>query len=545
MLADLLKLPLRSAGERGGQTFLEAALAAEASGDLNAARGHLERGLAAQGGKGRDAWLALGRVLMRQADVQKALLCYRRAAEEDPSSLEATLGVGRALRAAGDLEGATSALRRVYAAHAADPAVLRELVSTLIEADHCERALAIATEAAARQPDSFEVLTLLGKARLKVHDAQGALEALQAAGKLRADDAELHDLRGSACQELGRLGEARAAYDRALALQPGMRLARFHRGLLDLLEGNFEQGWEGYALRMPPPGLQDGDPHEWRGTPLGAGTLLVRREQGLGDEIMFASILPELKTRAQRVFVECDIRLRGLFSRSFPEATFFGSLPGGELPHAVTSAGIDATVRAGSLPRLFRRRPADFPRHDGYLKADPRRIDDWRARLDAIGPGLKVGLSWIGGVRQTRRALRSLPLAGLGQLLGTRGAHFVSLQYTQGAAEEAESLRASTGIAIHHWPDAIADYDETAALVCALDLVISVCTSIVHLGGALGRPVWVMAPYSPEWRYGFSGDAMPWYPSVRLFRQPRYGDWPAVIASVSGELRSVASQRVS
>lgn len=540
MLADLLKLPLRSARERDGHAFLEAALAAEARGDLDAARRHLERGLAAQGGEGREAWLALARVLMRQADVQKALLCYRRVAEEDPSSLEASLGLGQALRAAGDLDGAMGVLRRAYAAHAQAPAVLRELVSTLIEADHCERALAIAAEAAARNPDSFEALVLLGKARLKVHEADGALEALQAAEKLRADDAELHDLRGSACQELGRLREARAAYERAVALRPDFRLGRFHRGLLDLTEGEFERGWEGYALRMPPPGVPDDDSGEWHGASLEAGTLLVRREQGLGDEIMFASILPQLLPRARRVFVECDSRLRGLFSRSFPEATFFGSLPGGELPHAVTSAGVDATVRAGSLPRLFRRRPADFPRHDGYLKADPRRIDEWRARLDAIGPGLKVGISWIGGVRQTRRALRSLPLATLGELLGTRGAQFVSLQYTQGAAEEAELLRAATGTAIHHWPEAIADYEETAALVCALDLVISVCTSIVHLGGALGRPVWVMAPYSPEWRYGFSGDAMPWYPSVRIFRQPRHGDWTPVIASVTERLRSLA-----
>src|SRR6185436_8166228 len=152
----------------------------------------------------------------------------------------------------------------------------------------------------------------------------------------------------------------------------------------------------------------------------------------------------------------------------------------------------------------------------GYLKADPQHVARWRERLAALGPGHKVGLSWTGGVPRTRRELRSLSLDQLQPLLAMPGFRFISLQYTAGARDEVEAWRARSGIAVEHWPEAIADYDQTAALVCALDLVVSVCTSLVHLGGALGRPVRVLAPISPEWRYGFAGEAMPWYPSVRV-----------------------------
>jgi len=150
-----------------------------------------------------------------------------------------------------------------------------------------------------------------------------------------------------------------------------------------------------------------------------------------------------------------------------------------------------------------------------------------------MGPGLKIGLSWTGGVRKTRRALRSLALEQLLPLLRVPGARYVSLQYTREAPGELADLRARHGIDIPHWQAAIDDYDETAALAGALDLTISVCTSLVHLCGALGRPVWVLAPIGPEWRYGIAGESMVWYPSVRLFRQTAYAEWGPVVERVA------------
>jgi hypothetical protein len=149
-----------------------------------------------------------------------------------------------------------------------------------------------------------------------------------------------------------------------------------------------------------------------------------------------------------------------------------------------------------------------------------------------------VGISWRGGTARTRRKLRSPTPAALAGLMQTSGVHWVSLQYDATAAE-LRAFGAATGATVHHWPEAIDEYDETAALLCALDLTVSVCTAVIHLGGALGRPVWVMAPYSPEWRYGLYWERMPWYPSVRVLRQASPGAWDGLLQRVKNELAAL------
>ena len=425
------------------------------------------------------------------------------------------------------------------------PGTLRELFESLLWSERYEQARALAEDALARDPASYEAQLLVGRAHQKLHRPERALEYFKAARHLRPDDAELHDFLGSLYQELGRLPEAFAEFDRALALRPDFALAAFHRAMARLLAGDFERGWDDYELRRlnaaPVPGAA-GVPR-WDGSALAGRTILVSREQGLGDEIMFASILPQLMTLAGHCVVECDPRLLATFRRSFPAATIAASMPGGGVAPDAAPRPIDVAIESGSLPRVFRRRAADFPRHGGYLRADPVQVDRWRGRLAALGPGLKVGLSWTGGVPMTRRALRSIPLDQLLPVLRVPGVRFVSLQYTADARDDADALHARHGIRIEHWPEAIVDYQQSAALVGALDLVVSVCTSIVHLGGALGRPVWVLAPVSPEWRYGFKGDSMAWYPSVRIFRQSEYGVWTPVIAAVAHELAARTGER--
>jgi len=447
--------------------------------------------------------------------------------------------LGHVLRQTGRAAEAIIQLRRSYALAPQTPAALRELVTALIAFDMCDKALSIAAQAVESDRASYEAILCLGFAYQKLHQPERALACYESAGRMRPDDAELHDACGSTFQEVGRLDDAFAQYDRALALRPDFPLALFHRALARLLVGDFEHGWPDYELRRTGtdrvsfPAFAP----RWDGASLAGRTILIRREQGLGDEVMFASILPELIRMAGHCVIECDPRLRRLFGRSFPEATVFGAIEDCSLPHRVAQRDIALEMEMGSLPLFLRRSAADFPRHQGYLKADPERVARWRERLARLGSGLKVGISWTGGVRKTRRALRSIALPELLPVLATPGARFVSLQYTFEAAGEAAAMEARHGIRIEHWPDAIEDYDETAALVCALDLVVSVCTSVAHLGGALGRPVWVMAPYSPEWRYGFTGETMPWYPSVRLFRSPAFGQWRPVVESVTEALR--------
>lgn len=326
--------------------------------------------------------------------------------------------------------------------------------------------------------------------------------------------------------------------DAALARNPEDHETRLMRAYMNLKHGEFDAGWRDYEARLQssfavnPPNRFT----QWDGTPIGASTLLISGEQGLGDQIMFASCFGEAIARAGRCVVECDPKLVKLFARSFPAARVQAAAPPGAADsRLLQSLPIDRQILMGSLPRFWRGRWSDFPQHTGYLRAAPERIAYWRARLDALGSGPKIGLSWRGGVAATRRHLRSIDLEEFLPLL-RKPVKFVSLQYGD-CADDLNALCSKHGLSLPHWRDAIDDYDETAALICALDLVISVCTAVIHLTGALGKPVWVLVPAVAEWRYLDRGEALPWYPSARLYRQTQTGSgWEGVINRVAQEL---------
>jgi len=261
------------------------------------------------------------------------------------------------------------------------PLEFRRAFDAMLEADDYDAARSLAEQALARGEWPYESQLLLGRALQKLHEPERALACFEAARRLRGGDAELYDFRGALYQELGRLPEAFADFEQALALQPDFPLARFHRAMARLLAGDFERGWDDYELRRL------GAEHaqalaglpRWDGGALAGRTLFVAREQGLGDEIMFASILPQLLAQGGRCVLECDPRLVPLLRRSFPAATVFGTEPGGGLPASIPRASIDVAIEAGSLPGLFRRRAGDFPRHEGYLRADPDAVARWRS----------------------------------------------------------------------------------------------------------------------------------------------------------------------
>jgi len=342
---------------------------------------------------------------------------------------------------------------------------------------------------------------------------------------------------GVALEHQGRYDEAIAAHRQSAALGGNRAAAEFGEALVQLLLGNYTPGWEKYEARLEAPTVRSlherFDYPRWRGASLAGRTLLVAREQGLGDELMFASCFGEAIGTGARLFITCDARLQPLLARSFPAATFLAGTET-ELRGRLAGEALDYQLPAGSLPLVFRSRLQDFPRHAGYLRADPARVEYWRARLAALG-GRAVGLSWRGGLPSTGRGRRSLPLEQLRALLGVPRTCFISLQYGD-VGGELDALERNHGIRVEHWPETIASTDDTAALICALDMTVSVCTAVVHLAGALGRPACVMVPAVAEWRYGARGESMPWYPSVRLFRQPLAGDWQPVLERVRAAL---------
>lgn len=396
------------------------------------------------------------------------------------------------------------------------------------------------------RPDYPAALSNLGYVEFRHLDrlADGELHLKRA---LALDPAfiDAHCNLGALFQEQGRVIEAFAEYEHALKDNPDCHEARLNQALILLAQGEFEEGWQLYEARKlcsPHFNPRNYPFPEWDGR--APGTVLVYGEQGLGDEIMFASCISDLIAAGRHCVIDCTPKLERLFRRSFPGADVHAG------PQTATDLGwlkhvpqVDFQVAMGSLPALYRRTRDAFPQQAGYLTADSQRVAYWRDRLGQLGPGLKIGISWRGGTVHTRSRLRSIPLAEWVPLIScVAQSHWVSLQYTD-CADERASFELEHGLRLHHWQQAMDDYDETAALVSALDLVISVQTAVVHLTGALGKPVWVLISAVPEWRYMAQGETLPWYPTARLFRQQDQGDWHLVMEKVVKELGALGHCR--
>ena len=520
--------------------------------------------------RGAPGQFLLGEALFKQGRMHEAEKALRTVIELDPARTAGRVRLADLLRMGGRLEEAEGALREALSLDPESPAALVALAMVLRECDKTNAAIQALEEALRIEPGHAQALQLLGdtfryadriaeaeqsyrrglKARpgdtsllvglaLVLGDQVRYAEALTCidqalkrepnSGRVLAARALLLDL-------TGRWQEAEEAFAAAAAAEPDDIDIGFSRAASRLRHGNFAEGWKDFELRRKGEnfvGRYRQFPFaEWQGEPLEGKGILVYPEQGLGDEIMYASCIPELVSRARHVSLECDPKLGALFARSFPHCTVTPR------PRTMANDWVnqlsprpDYQVPIGSLPLQFRASPELFPEHRGYLVADPAKVAAWSARLEALGPGRKIGLSWRGGVGHTGKARRSLTLEQLRPILETAGAHFVNLQYTD-AREELAELAKRHRIKVHHWQEAIDDYDETAALVCALDRVVTVCTSLVHLTGALGRAAIVMVPYGSDWRYGAQGDRMRWYPSVRLVRQRAIGDWSDVLKAV-------------
>ena len=399
---------------------------------------------------------------------------------------------------------------------------------------HSRRALEL-------DPKNADALLNLG-ASLKGQDRlDEALVAYERALQLRPDSADLFMARGKLSLEgYARIDEALGWFSKALRVRPGDVRAELDEASALLLCGRFAEGWERYEARKRYFAFAELHARvhlpAWDGGRLEGRSIALYGEQGLGDEIMFASCIGDVLRMTRDCHILVNQRLTGLFARSFPVANVVswtsgdGNATDAKLPRA------DLACAFGSLPRYLRRSAGDFPDHRGYLVADPVRVARWRDRLEALESGACIGISWRGGFPWTGAARRSLDLARLEPLLRVPGIAWVSMQYTDCQAE-IERFAEATGIRIHHWQDAIDDLEEHAALACALDHRVSVCTAFAHLCGALGKPVSILAPYVPEWRYGMEHTRMIWYPSVRLYRQPKLGSWIEPVQQLVADLR--------
>jgi tetratricopeptide (TPR) repeat protein len=520
------------------------------------------------------AHLRLGEALMHQQRTAEAEAAYRAALDADPGHVGAWIRLADLLRGLGRVEEAEACAAAALARDDESAAAWHALGMAAKDKGLADLALERFERALALEPQRVASMAQIGEIQRYENKVAEAEKRFREALRLRPQDASLAVALAQVLADQMRYEEAFALLDKVLAREPDAALALATKGvLLDLTgrsaeaealfagalartpdnvdigynlaicrlrHGDFATGWRGFELRRRKDnfiGRYRKFPFaEWAGEPLAGKSVLVYPEQGLGDELMYASCIPQLAAQARRVALECDPKLGELFARSFPQCAVIArrrTFVNDWVNHLEPRPDLQTPI--GSLPRFFRNDAGSFPQRGGFLKADPGKVARWKARLEALGPGPKIGLSWQGGVGPTGRARRSLTLEQLLPVLRLRGIHFISLQYTEVRKDLAE-FASRHGLPVHHWQEAIDDYDETAALVCALDQVLTVCTAIVHLTGALGRPGTVMVPFGSDWRYGASGERMAWYPSLRLVRQSRIGDWGSVLEEVARSL---------
>jgi tetratricopeptide (TPR) repeat protein len=356
-------------------------------------------------------------------------------------------------------------------------------------------------------------------------DSECGYEALVAAARMQAT--------------LRRHDEALATLARAIQLKPSDPLAWFRRSLLRLLKADFEGGWRDYEARLvteeflkigiQPPQLAGIVVRNAKPEDLAGRRVLLVPEQGLGDHVMFASLIPDLAALASEVVVACDSRLVALFANSFPANVRING------QGSISRSDFDVAIAMASAPRLFRNRRDDFP-GTPYLRPSAVVQARWAERLGPRPKGLRIGLSWRGGSAGTGSRRRSVDIAQLMPILDLPRCELFSLQYGDVDAEIGAANR-KLGVDIRSFPRAeIDDYEELAGLVLNLDAVVSVQTSLVHLCGAVGQTCLTLLPANPEWRYGLNGEDMPWYGSVRLLRQVEPDRWEPVIVAAAEAL---------
>jgi Tfp pilus assembly protein PilF len=466
---------------------------------------------------------------------QKALDSFDLAIQLRPDFFEAHGNRGAMLAVLGRHDDAIESYRKAITIRPDFADAHCNLGSALTHLQRYEEALTSLDRAIALRPEYGDALYNRGNALKPLQRYEEALASYDRVIALQPNHADAHNNRGQVLRELERYEEALASYDRALALRPGHVMAHCNAAALRLLTGDFERGWAHYEWRWLKksviPTQRNFSQPAWNGgDPIAGKTILIHSEQGLGDTVQFCRYVPLVAARGARVIFEVQKPLQSVMAS-------FGGVQvvpkGGSLP------AFDLHCPLVSLPHTFGTRLETIPSTTRYLSAPTEHMTRWQSRLEGK-PRPRIGLVWSGNPGHERDRERSIGLRGFVPLLHGVGADvtFVSLQKDV-RTEDAALLKERADIL--DYGNAIVDFSDTAALISQLDLVISVDTSVAHLAGALGKPVWILLTYFPDWRWLLSRDDSPWYPSARLFRQDHSRTWDGVIARVCQALPAAIS----
>ena len=490
---------------------VDAAITAHQAGQLDRAAS-LCRDILAEQGDHPDALNVLAMLALQTGDYTGAINLFEKLTHRFPNVAAYRVNLGGALLTAGRPTVAANHFHRAMRLHGTDP----------------------------------EALNNLGVAMRQCGDPDGATEAFRRALAIRPNYAEAHFNLGSAFRDLGEVDRALASYRRALVFRPDFADARRDAGLLLLSQGRLAEGWAEFEFRPTIRSLGPFADRVWRGDSLSGRTVLVWGEQGIGDQMMFATCLPDIIRVAGHVLVECDRRLVPLFSRSFPaatvhgEATFAGAAPlrwasfdwlKGGLP-------VDRFVMLGSLPRFFRPRMEAFGGDGAVLRADTARVAEIRKRLCALASGPFVGVAWRSLDMTDDRPTKYPPLKTWAPLFARPHTTFVSLQVAP-SEDERQTFRSRFGVELVTLDDLdlANDIDGTAALIATLDAVVSADTYIPMLAGGLGVPAWrvTRGTAAEDWsRLG--RERYPWFAALQVRFAMREKDLLDTFAAIAGEL---------
>lgn len=481
------------------------------------------------------------RALAAGGKLTEALAAYGGLLAAQPDRFEALTGLAEVAWTMGQMNLAAKCLRLAIRLRNGDFTLHHNLGNVLRRQGDLAGAEAAYRHAIELRPVAAESHNGLGHVHLAWGRLDQALACYRRAQAIDPNQCETHNNLGNALRRLGRYGEAETQYRRALALRPGHAGARYNLALLQLLGGEFAAGFAGYEERLHLGeedavfrSLTDRGIARWQGEPMPEGCLLVVAEQGLGDAIQFVRYLPAAKSRVGRLVFACGSPLQRLFTELAGVDTLVDRHPA-----AWAGLEVDRYVPLLSLPHLISLPPAELP-VPPYLRVENDALTRWTERLAGSSP--RVGLVWAGGEANPNDRFRSCQLVDFAPLGRIPGVRWLSLQ--QGpAAGQAKAPPA--GWELLDVAGELTDLADTAALVSSLDLVISVDTAVAHLAGALNRPVWTLLPFDPDWRWRLARPDSPWYPSMRLFRQPRPGDWPTVITRMGQELADFLGKKNS
>ena len=445
---------------------------------------------------------------------------------------EELLRRGIAAQAKGEWDEAESCYRRLLARRVEHPGLLNNLGLTLVARRQYAEAAEMLERSLAARPRATHTLVALANALIFSNRPIEAIGRCDEALAIEPASADARHNRAVALAALNRHDEAIVELEALLAADPGDADAEFKLALSELALGRFENGWRHYEARWRGPKdavrrvLPLASIGSWKpGDALEGRRVLVQAEQGLGDALQFLRFVPRLYQVCRSVDLQVPADLVSLVARTLPESRV------GELAEIIPAQMPELRLPLLSLPlALGLNDEAAFAQPHPMLRADPGRVDSWRANLPALArEGRKIGLAWRGNAAHRNDHNRSIAVKRLEPWLARAeraGATVVALQKDPTGAELAWLGRFAR---VHVTGGQLVDFEDTAALAAALDEVVAVDSAVAHLSASLGRPTTVLLPFAPDWRWRLAGEASAWYPTARLLRQPAVGDWASVI----------------